>query len=67
MKTLRFTQSMNVYRRGDVAVFDDALADRIIRKGAAELVPDSAAASASLTDAGPENRKRRGARAEEQA
>ena len=66
MKTLRFTQSMMVYRRGDVAVFEDAVADRIVRKGVAELVPNSSAESAPPTDAVPEMRKRRGTRADEQ-
>jgi hypothetical protein len=64
MKTLRFTRSMNVYRRGDLAVFEDSIADRIIGKGVAELVPNPEA-EAAPADSAPEGRKRRATRSDD--
>ena len=67
MKPVRFTQSMMVYRRGDVAAFEDGVADRIIRKGMAEPVQESASESQPSSDAAPEPRKRRAVRNEDSA
>jgi hypothetical protein len=67
MKTLRFTRSMMLYRRGDVAVFEDGVADQIVRKGVAELVPNPESESAPAADIAPEGRKRRATRSDDPA
>jgi hypothetical protein len=67
MRTVRFTQSMMPYRRGDVAEFEDAVAERIVRKGVAELVPDDETEAASSEERSAEPRRRRTARGEDPA
>jgi hypothetical protein len=59
MRTVRFTQSMMPYRRGDVAEFEDAVAERIIRKGFAETVGGDGEETASAEERPAEPRRRR--------
>ena len=59
MRMVRFTQSMMPYRRGDVAAFEDPVADRIIRKGVAELVPNDENEGLSAEERSAEPRRRR--------
>ena len=67
MKTVRFTQTMMPYRRGDVAEFEDAIAERIIRKGFAEPVADGGDDAARAGEHAAEPRRRRPARSEDPA
>lgn len=67
MRTVRFTQSMMPYRRGDVAMFEDAVAERIIRKGLAEALSHDEPSAAATDEQTAAARKRRVARGEDPA
>lgn len=65
MRTLRFTHSVMPYRRGD-AVFEDAIAERIIGKGFAEPVGGEGEDTAPVEERPAETRRRRPPRSDDQ-
>lgn len=55
------------YRRGDVAMLEDAVAERIIRKGLAEAFSHDEPAAVTTDEQRAERRKRRVAHGEDPA